>query len=197
MKFKLLGSEIYISFLFVAVVSLMLATDKTGLALPTLFAVSFHEIGHLLAMWMIGKPPKSIRLIPASVQITRNISDTYKSDIKVALAGPIVNFILFVTLYINYLIFGNEGILYYSLINLIIGVFNLLPVTGLDGGTVLFSLIAKKRDINKAMLTLRIISLCLGAVCLILAITLTLRGKLNVSVYIISIYLFLSVLIKI
>ena len=118
MKFKLLGSEIYISFLFVAVISLMLATDKTGLALPTLFAVSFHEIGHLLAMWIIGTPPKSIRLIPASVQITRNISDGYKGDIKVALAGPMVNFILFLTLYINYLIFGNEGILYYSLINL-------------------------------------------------------------------------------
>lgn len=197
MKFKLLGSEIYISFLFVAVISLMLATDKTGLALPTLFAVSLHEIGHLLAMWIVGTPPKSIRLIPASVQITRSISSRYKNDIIVALSGPLVNFALFLTLYINYLIFGNEGILYYSLINLIVGLFNLLPVTGLDGGTVLFSVIAKKRDINKAMLTLRIISLCLGAVCLFLAITLTLRGKLNVSVYIISVYLFLSVLIKI
>ncbi len=197
MKFKLLGSEIYISFLFVAVISLMLATDKTGLALPTLFAVSLHEMGHLLAMWIVGTPPKSIRLIPASVQITRSISSRYKNDIIVALSGPLVNFALFLTLYINYLIFGNEGILYYSLINLIVGLFNLLPVTGLDGGTVLFSVIAKKRDINKAMLTLRIISLCLGAVCLFLAITLTLRGKLNVSVYIISVYLFLSVLIKI
>ena len=197
MKFKLLGSEIYISFLFVAVVSLMLATDKTGLALPTLFAVSLHEMGHLLAMWIVGTPPKSIRLIPASVQITRSISSRYKNDIIIALSGPIVNFALFLTLYINYLTFGSEGILSYSLINLIVGLFNLLPVTGLDGGTVLFSLIAKKRDINKAMLTLRIISLCLGAVCLILGITLTLRGKLNVSVYIISIYLFLSVLIKI
>ena len=197
MKFKLLGSEIYISFLFVAVISLMLATDKTGLALPTLFAVLLHETGHLLAMWIIGTPPKSIRLIPASVQITRSISSRYKNDIIVALSGPLVNFALFLTLYINYLIFDNEGILYYSLINLIVGLFNLLPVTGLDGGTVLFSLIAKKKDINRAMLTLKIISLCLGAVCLFLAITLTLRGKLNVSVYIISVYLFLSVLIKI
>ena len=152
MKFKLLGSEIYISFLFVAVISLMLATDKTGLALPTLFAVGFHEIGHLLAMWIIGTPPKSIRLIPASVQITRNISDGYKGDIKVALAGPIVNFILFLTLYINYLIFGNDGILYYSLINLIIGLFNLLPVTGLDGGTVLFSIIAKNSNVGRRCL---------------------------------------------
>ncbi|MBO5321988.1 MAG: M50 family metallopeptidase [Clostridia bacterium] len=197
MKFKLLGSEIYISFLFVAVVALMLATDKTGLALPTLFAVSLHEMGHLLAMWIVGTPPKSIRLIPASVQITRSISSRYKNDIIVALSGPLVNFALFLTLYVNFLIFKNEGILYYSLINLIVGLFNLLPVTGLDGGTVLFSFIAKKKDINKAMLTLRIISLCLGAVCLFLAITLTLRGKLNVSVYIISAYLFLSVLIKI
>ena len=73
----------------------------------------------------------------------------------------------------------------------------MLPVTGLDGGTVLFSLIAKKGDVNRAMLTLRIITLFLASAALFLAITLTLRGKLNISVYIVAIYLFMSVILKI
>ncbi len=197
MKFRLLGTEIYISFLFVAVIALMLATDKTGLALPTLFAVGMHEIGHLFAMWLTETPPKSIRLIPASVQITRSISDRYKNDIIVALIGPAVNLVLFLTLYINYIAFKNEAVLYYSLINLIVGLFNLLPVTGLDGGTALFSLIAKKNDVNKALLTLRIITSVLGAAALFFAVTLTIRGQLNISVYIVAIYLLMSVLIKI
>ncbi len=197
MKFKFLGTQIYISFLFVAVVSLMLATDKTGLALPTLLAVTMHEAGHLFAMWLLESTPKSIRLIPASVQITRSICTKYKNDILIALAGPAVNFALSLTLYINHLAFKNETVLYYSLINLIVGVFNLLPVTGLDGGTVLFSIIAKKWDINKAMLTLRIVTLVMAASVLFLAVSLTMRGQINVSAYIVAIYLFVSVIIKI
>ena len=197
MKFKLLGTEIYVSFLFVAIISLMLAFDKTGLALPTLISVAAHELGHLCDMWMLESTPKSIRLIPASVQITRDFSYSYKNDILIALSGPAVNLLLFVVFYINYLTFRNSGVFYYAMINLIVCFFNLLPVTGLDGGTVLFSLIAKRGDVNRAMLTLRIITLILASATSFLAITLTLRGKLNISVYIVAIYLFMSVIMKI
>ncbi|MBQ6848248.1 MAG: M50 family metallopeptidase [Clostridia bacterium] len=197
MKLKFLGTEIYVSFLFVAVIALLLAIDKTGLALPTLFAVTMHELGHLFAMWLFESGPKSIRLIPASVQITRNISTQYKNDIIIAIMGPIVNVVLFFTLYINYLTFKNSTVLSYALINLIVGVFNLIPVTGLDGGTALFSIIAKRGDVNKAMLTLKIITLSIASAVLFLAVSLTIRGQLNVSVYIVAIYIFISALIKI
>ena len=197
MKFKLLNTEIYVSFLFVAVITVMLATDKTGLAFPVILAVAMHEAGHLFAMWLLESAPKSIRLIPASVQITRSINGKYKNDILIAVSGPVVNLVLFVTLYVNFLVFKNETVLYYSLINLIVGVFNLLPVTGLDGGTALFSLLAKKTDINKALLVLKIITLSMATAVTFLAATLTIRGQLNISVYIVAIYLFVSVIIKI
>ena len=197
MRIRLFGTQIYISFLFVALIALMLATDKTGLALPTLFAVVIHEIGHLFCMWLKESTPKSIRLIPASVQITRSVTHRYNNDIAVALSGPTVNLILFCVLYIYYTAFKNQTVLYYALINLIVGCFNLLPVIGLDGGTALFSIIAQKKDVNRAMLTLKIITLSVGTAILLLAVSLTLRGNINISVYIISIYLILSVLIKI
>ncbi len=197
MKFKLLGTDIYVSFLFSAIIVLMLATDKTGLALPTVFSVFVHELGHLTAMWISDNAPKSIRLIPASVQITRRVTSNYRNDIFIALAGPIVNLLLFAALYVNYIAFKNEATLYYALINLIVGVFNLLPVTGLDGGTVLFSLIAKKGDINKALLTLRLITLGFGIGLLVVAVTLCFRGTANISAFIVAIYLLLSVIIKI
>ena len=74
MKIRFLGTEIYISFLFMALICIMLATDRTGLLMPTLFAVLMHEIGHLFAMWLLDCEPKQIRLIPASVQITAPIT---------------------------------------------------------------------------------------------------------------------------
>ncbi len=196
MKFKLLGTEIYVSFLFAAVITIMLATDRTGLILPSLFAVLMHEIGHLFAMWVLECNPKQIRLIPASVQITSPITTKYKNDIIVAIVGPLVNFVLFIVLYINYLSFKNSMVLNYALINLLIAAFNSLPVSGLDGGTVLFSLLAKKMDYNKAALTLKIITLAVAAALIILAVTLTVRGSLNISLYIIGIYLIIMTILK-
>lgn len=197
MKFRLLGTEIYISFLFAAVITVMLATDRTGLCLPSLFAVIMHEIGHLFAMWVLDCAPKNIRLIPASVQITSGFSRGYRNDIIIAVCGPLVNFILFLTLYFNYLAFKNQITLYYGLLNLAIGLFNSLPVLGLDGGTVLFSVLAKKTNLNRAALTVRIITLICAAAVIISAVTLTVRGKINISLYIIGIYLLIMSIMKI
>jgi len=196
MRFKLFGTEIYISFLFAGIITVMLATDRTGLVLPSIFAVLMHEIGHLFAMWVLECAPKQIRLIPASVQITSSFSRKYKNDIIVALSGPIVNLVLFLTLYFNYLAFKNELTLHYALLNLIICIFNSLPVLGLDGGTVLYSVLAKKTDLNRAQLTVKIITAVVAVTVLIFAVILTAKHKINISLYIIGIYLLISCIIK-
>ena len=78
MRFSLFGTKIYISFFFCAVFTLMLAFDRTGLILPTFFAVVVHEIGHLFAMWALDCEPKQIKLIPSSVQVVSSFSKRYK-----------------------------------------------------------------------------------------------------------------------
>lgn len=196
MRFKFLGTEIYVSFLFMAVITVMLATDRTGMILPTLFAVIMHETGHLFAMWVLDCAPKQIRLIPASVQITADITNRYKTDIAVSLCGPLTNLLLFFVLYFNYLAFKNEITLCYALINLIIALFNLLPVTGLDGGTVLFSVLAKRLEYNRARLIVRIITITVAAAVLFVGVMFTLRGKLNISIYILGIYLLIMSILK-
>ena len=174
----------------------MLATDKTGFALPTFFAVTVHELGHLFMMWVCDCCPKRIKLIPASVQITSSFSHTYKNDILVAVSGPVSNFVLFGTLYYNYVCFENETTLYFAIVNLLIGGFNLLPVKGLDGGTVLHSLLCKKTDINRANIVLKIITVIIGIAVVVTAIILTVSQKSNISLYIIGIYLLVISLIK-
>ena len=105
MRFKIFGTEIYLSFLFLGLITIMLATDKTGFMLPTIFAVVMHETAHLFAMWLLDCSPKRIKLIPASVQISTSFSKGYKNDILVSLSGPVINLVLFGTLYYNYLCF--------------------------------------------------------------------------------------------
>lgn len=196
MKFTFLGTKIYVSFFFMAAVTVMLATDRTGYMLPTLFAVLIHEAAHLFIMWVLDCAPLSVRLIPASVQINKKFSFSPKNDLLIAAAGPVANLILCGCLYFNYAAFGNEIILYYSLLNLIIGCFNLLPVKGLDGGTILYNLICKFKGQEKAALIMRIITLILAVAVIFVAVTLTLRHKFNISIYIVGIYLFIMALMK-
>lgn len=197
MKFNFLGTKIYVSFFFVAAITLMLATDRTGYMLPTVFAVIVHEAAHLFVMWVQDCAPLSVRLIPASVQINKRFSFSPKNDILIAAAGPAANLLLAACLYFNYAAFGNLTVLYYSLLNLIIGCFNLLPVKGLDGGTILYALICKWLGAEKGALIMRLITLILAVAVIFVAVTLTFRHKFNISFFIVGIYLLVMSLMKI
>ena len=196
MKFKFLGTQIYISFLFCATLCFMIAIDRTGLIIPTLFAVFIHESGHLLAMWAADCQPKAVRLIPTSVQIIRGFSTKKYGEAAIAFCGPAANLVLFGVLYANYNIFGSEISLNFAILNLVIAVFNLLPVSGLDGGTILTLFIARFTNVYKAESTVRIITVVFAVVAFLLGVYLASIGTVNISVFIVAIYLLVCGMIK-
>ncbi len=196
MRFKLFGSEIYISFLFGAVVVIMIATDKTGLILPSLFSICAHETGHLFAMWLYECQPKRIKLIPASVQIVNGKILSEKAETMVALFGPLVNIILFFSLYVNYLLFKTELSLNSAFINLVIALFNLIPIIGLDGGTVLKNRLLKTKSHETALKIMRLITVFVSLIIILVAIVLTVKDKLNISLYIMGAYFLIIALLR-
>ena len=196
MKFKFFGTEIYISFLFCAVVCFMLVVDRTGLVIPTLFAVFIHESGHLLAMWAADCHPRAIRLIPSSVQIIRGFSPKKCGEIAVTVCGPAANLVIFGVLFGNFFIFKSEQSLSFAILNLVIAVFNLLPVSGLDGGTLLAAAIAHFTDIYRAERIVRIITAVFACVAFLLGVYLWVSGTVNISVFIVAAYLAVCSLIK-
>lgn len=196
MKFKLFGTEIYVSFLFCAVLCFMLAIDRTGLIMPTLFAVLIHETGHLIAMWAADCQPRAIRLIPASVQIIRGFSPKKCGEAAIAICGPAVNLVVFFTFYINYQMFKNELSLVFAILNLVIALFNLLPVSGLDGGTLLTIALARFTDIYKAEAIVRIITGAFAFCAFLLGVYLWVSKTLNISVFIVAVYLGVCSFIK-
>lgn len=196
MKFKFFGTEIYISFLFCATVCFMLLVDRTGLVVPTLFSVFIHESGHLLAMWAADCQPRAIRLIPASVQIVRGFSPKKCGEVAIALCGPAANMVLFFVLYINYTLFGSAQSLRFSALNLVMAVFNLLPVSGLDGGVVLTECIARFTNIYKAESIVKIITAIFALAAFLLGVYLWVSGTVNISVFIVAVYLAICAIIK-
>lgn len=197
MRFKLFGTEIYISFLFAAVIAVLLVTDRTGLILPTLAASAIHEAGHLLAMWVAGCQPKRVRLIPASVQIIRSLPAKKNGELAIALCGPAANLAAAMTLMLWYAGCGGEKVLRFALINLLIGGFNLIPVAGLDGGTVLRLMLEKRTDPERAARTVQIISFSLGLAVLAAAVIFTVCGSFNITVYITAVYLLITALLRV
>lgn len=195
-KFKFLGTKIYISFLFCAVLCLMLAVDRTGLIIPTLFAVFIHESGHLLAMWAADCQPKEIKLIPTSVQIIRNFTEKPHGEAIITLCGPLANFVIFIVLFINYSIFKNEQTLLFAIINLVMGLYNMLPVSQLDGGDLLVYLLCRKFDIYKSESIVRIITVIFALLIFLFGVYLWVSKTFNISVFVFALYLFLCGLIK-
>ncbi len=196
MKFKFLGTEIYISFLFCATLCFMLVIDRTGLIIPTLFAIFVHESGHLLAMWAAECQPRAIRLIPTSVQIIRGFSPKKHGEVAIAVCGPMANLVIFASLFANYLVFDSRQSLKFAILNLVITIFNLLPVQGLDGGALLTIFIAKFTDIYKAESIVNIITLVLSLVIFLLGVYLWASGTVNISVFIVAVYLAVCGLVK-
>ena len=119
-------------------------------ALIMLFAF-IHELGHLMAGILCGMKPERLEIKPYGVSISFKlfpkdynikIGKGSKLEIKkifVAIAGPIIN--LLITLIIVHIpieIFTKLMIIY---ANVLIMIFNLLPIYPLDGGRIIKSIL--------------------------------------------------------
>ena len=94
---------------------------------PFFLAAALHEAGHYLALWRMGCPPKRITLAFTGAQM--QISPlSYRQELLAAAAGPGTSLALG-------LVFPLWPSL--ALCSLILGLFNLVPLPGLDGGRIL------------------------------------------------------------
>lgn len=122
--------------------------------LSLLFALVFlHEHGHIYAASRYGIGTSQITFSALGGMAHLNSSNfSNKQDLVISIAGPLVNFILFAfgsltLLGLTYLTSINNqsifnALVLFSLINIQLALFNLIPAYPLDGGRILRSTLA-------------------------------------------------------
>ncbi len=174
---KLFGVEVRLHLTFVLLLLFVWVTEaavphgsgpERALALVGIIlgSVVLHELGHALAAIRGGLPARSVVLLPIGgvtlMDETVCVSPNPQRDIRVALAGPVVNLVLAAAAAALVMTFAPQklalpplvysGNLLRSLvwINLFLGAFTLLPAYPLDGGRVLRAFFLRRLDAVRA-----------------------------------------------
>lgn len=134
--------------------------------LSLFICVTLHELGHALTAKRFGITTKSITLLPiGGLAQMEKLPEKPTQELLVALAGPLVNVVIAVLLYIylltantipdiseleNLSLIGSGFWFNLFVANLVLAIFNLIPAFPMDGGRVLRALLAMKYDRNRA-----------------------------------------------
>ncbi len=193
---RLAGIDVYVHATFLLLIAwiglgywrlegtLSAVLSGVGLILALFACVVLHELGHALTARRYGIQTRNITLLPiGGVAAMERMPEDPKQEIIVALAGPAVNLVIAVCLWVwlslsNALVtviyFDLTGGLFLEqllLLNIVLAVFNLLPAFPMDGGRVLRAALSMRLGRNRAtQAAARVgqgLALCLGYLGLI------------------------------
>lgn len=186
---RLLGVPVRVTFPFSALITLLLYIDRTGLMGYSLLAVILHELGHLAAMHTVKAKPKEFLLSLRGILIVSPTLPDAPQRLWVAVAGPLSNalcgglFFLF-------------GCKVAAAVQWIVALYNLLPIRGLDGGSILEALLCLCGAGEKEWI-LTLCSFFTAGVVFVLGIQLLLLNGSNISLLLLGVYLLFLNLLKV
>ena len=147
---------------------LFLITKQIKLyAILMIFAL-IHELGHLICGLLLGLKPKSIKINPFGVQLTfKDYIEDYNYKVGsgnilclkkmiIAIAGPLTNLTIALALLIIPINLREKDILIYA--NILLAIFNLIPIYPLDGGRILKEVINIKSGREKSYKVINAVS---------------------------------------
>lgn len=147
MTFRVGSCRVGVGIPFLTVVALMLALDRSGMAFAGLVCAAAHEAAHIFAMRALGELPEQMRFTAFGIDLVREEKRrSYYRDALVSLAGPAAN--LACAGFCLCLPGGRQS--FYFAASLVLFVLNILPITPLDGGQALRSVLCARIGQEKA-----------------------------------------------
>ncbi len=149
-----------------------------------------HELGHMLAGIFLKLKPKSLNLMPFGISITFETYEYKKlveiKKILISMAGPLTNLVICIIATLLHIDTRTKELIIYS--NILIALFNLIPLYPLDGGRILKGIIKLKYKEVKADEVINRISNILIIILTAMSSIIILYIK-NISILFVLIYL--------
>ncbi|MBW7459072.1 site-2 protease family protein [Paenibacillus sepulcri] len=171
---KLYGIAWSVHPLFVLV---MLASIATGyfVELITLFAIVLvHEIGHVVTARGFGWTVREVKLLPFGgvAEIEEGANLPAREEAIVAIAGPLQNVWMGVLAWFMGFLgwWSHDWAIYVMQANMMIGLFNLLPILPLDGGKLLQAALSRIQPFHRTLVWGSRISLLLSSCMIIVSV---------------------------
>ncbi|MBR0276934.1 MAG: site-2 protease family protein [Clostridia bacterium] len=158
-----------------------------------LYSIAFlHEAAHIFVTFKTGEKISKVEILPFGITAMLDDYGIKKTgnEIKIALAGPALNFLL---AYLAYGFYKGNWRDFLISSNIIMGTFNLLPAMPLDGGRILKALLSAKYGHIKAssfVIKITIVTACAVGVLGILALYVS---KFNFSLLLICAFLIANI----
>lgn len=155
------------------------------------FIVILHEGVHYLTARHFGYRNGNIVILPfgASLKLYDIEKCSTMEDIVISLSGPIFNIVLAVLFYAVSLKYNNIIIQSLFNANVILAVFNLMPILPLDGGRIIRNLLSYKMIYRTANIITIYISMFFGFIFLFYYVFCFIKGQINITFGIIALYI--------
>ena len=179
-----------------AIMIIALFLTHSYLSISALIAALLHELGHIIAARICKIELGELRLgIFGASLCSRPMLCSYKKEIALCIAGPLVNLILALVA----LPLCNDSSEFLNLFvssSLFLGILNLLPIYEFDGGRILFCLLSLRFSIITTTKIIRTSSFALIFSLWCLSVYLLLRLSSSVSLFVFSISLFAKIFLS-
>ncbi len=185
------NKKITVSVYFAAMITFVAALSPDGYAMLSLVCCLLHEAGHLAAMVLVGCKVRGISFGVYGMRIDTDqlVKTSPSQEIFVASGGPIINLIMVIV----GVAIKNQPIV---LANVVLLVFNLLPIESTDGYSILKSFFEVHFDGEKVKAALKIVSAAFLFLLYCFSFLLLFKSRYNFSALGVSIYLTLKFLFQ-
>ena len=189
-SFSYKNIKVCFHFSFFAAVTLLMLFSGNPVSVYSFYACMLHETGHLVIMLIMGQRVKRLVFYGAGIKIIPYRSceaETFTAETAVLGAGCAVNFLVCV---FSVLLNGKMSV--FGAVNLVIGLFNIMPMSFLDGGKILvqcfyrFWTFENAVKLEKLLKEINMITVPAAAVIMYIA------GVRNFTIYVTLIFLMFS-----
>lgn len=175
-----------------AVLTLIIVTDKTFLSLWAFALIFAHEAGHIISAKILNVPINEINFGAASIDIPKSpvyYRKSFVGKMIIILSGFIFNLLIFIILSGIYIITENKFVILIALQSLVIGVINILPIESLDGGEAVNLVLRRFLSYENSKIISGILSIVFLMMIAFLGIFLMIKSSHSISIVFLAIYL--------